>query len=348
MNSSWAPWRRKALRRAATSLVLALGLAACGSVAPASPDPSPTVGSLLPSTSASESQRMLPNAKDMEEARRFRTSFGLRSDDAWIVQVAADPNASDHAFGIPLTQEEVDELGNRQVAIDAIREVVTQYGLDHPEDWAGAWIDQKRGGILVAAFSGSFERHRTALLSQVHPTAPLEILEVERSLQELKTEAARLDPYDPWLATVPAVLESAGVDEQTNSVLARISSVNPDARRLFEEHFGWQGFFMLESDGTGALLLPRGSLVVRVVDTSGRPMAGLRCIAIPDMSGAYEAPLDAPTTDSAGRCRIDLPATGYWVRLDRTQDPTSTIGIGRAVVVANRVSEVLLKVDADD
>jgi hypothetical protein len=155
-----------------------------------------------------------------------------------------------------------------------------------------------------------------------------------------------LDPFDPWFATIPAVLQSAGVDEQTNSVFARISSANPDAQRLIEEHFGWQGMLTLESDGTGALLLPKGTLVLRVVDERGRPQAGLQCAAVPDMPGAYESPLDAPQTDADGKCRLELPATGYWVRLQRMdEEGTAPVGQGRAVVQAGVVSEATITIE---
>jgi len=151
-----------------------------------------------------------------------------------------------------------------------------------------------------------------------------------------------LDPADPWFATVPAVLLAAGVDVPTNRTYIRISSPNRDAERLIAEHFGWQGKVMVESDGTGAALLPRGSLVVVARGPSGAPVGGLRCIALPDMAGAYEAPTDVPVTDDGGRCRLELPATGYWIRLDSADEAGSTVGTGRAVVPAHGRAEVVI------
>jgi hypothetical protein len=67
------------------------------------------------------------------------------------------------------------------------------------------------------------------------------------------------------------------------------------------------------------------------------------------MPGAYAAdPFAAPETDSAGRCRLELPATGYWIEFRRWavgEDFPDKIGMGRAVVVAGHVSEVLLTVE---
>lgn len=319
-----------------------LAIAACGSTAPASVIPPPTRSpdpSVAPSALA---------ARDIAEARRFRMDFGLRSDESWIREVAADPTSADGKmqFGVPLTPSEVQELERRATGIEAIRELVIAYGLAHPDEYAGAWIDQPGGGILVTQFSGHVEEHRAALRSRVSPNAPLEVRQVQRSLAYLKAEAARIDPNDPWFRSIPAVVISAGVDDVANQVFIRISSINADATRLIEDHFGWHGAVLVESDGTGALLLPRGSLVITVRDARGNPVPGLRCVAIPDLAGAYEAPVDAPRTNEEGVCRIDLPATGYWIRIERTQDPRSHVAIERSVVVEGRTSALAITVPA--
>lgn len=127
-----------------------------------------------------------------------------------------------------------------------------------------------------------------------------------------------------------------------NQIFVWISSVNADATRIIEERYGWQGAVKVESDGTGALLLPRGQLLVTVHDSHGNPVSRLRCVAIPDLPGAYEAPLDAPTTDARGQCRLELPATGYWIRLERTIGGRGLVTVERGVVVAERTTEVLV------
>ena len=326
--------------RAAVSAVIMLWVIACAS--PVTPTPSESPSRSVPQGTLAPSAVI---ARELIEARRFRENYGLRADDDWIRQVAADPSsaAGKVKYSVPLTPAEVADLDQRALAVDAIKQLVVDYGAAHPADFGGAWIDQPGGGILVAQFSAHVDEHRAALLSRVRPGAPLEVRAVSRSLAYLKAQAERLRGQDAWFRSIPAVLTSYGVDEPANQVFVRISSVNADATRLIEQHFGWQGAVTVESDGTGALLLPHGQLVVTVHDSHGNAVSHLRCVAISDLPGAYEAPTNAPTTDARGQCRLELPATGYWIRLERTIGGRGLVTVERGVVVAERTTEVLVK-----
>jgi hypothetical protein len=103
-----------------------------------------------------------------------------------------------------------------------------------------------------------------------------------------------------------------GIDTSANRVGVRISSAAPDAADRINEHFGWADVAIVVSDGTGALVLPSGTLKVVARNRAGKPVAHARCDAVPDLAGAYETPLPPPTTDSHGICQFTVPATGYW------------------------------------
>lgn len=290
----------------------------------------------------------MPSAGDLAAAKRFRQDYGLRADEAWIQRVAADPAsaAGIARYGVPLLPTEVSDLDGREQALEPIKTVVIAYGVGHPEDFAGAWIDQVHGGILVAQFSAHIDQHRQALFSQVSPKAPLEVRQVRWSLRILNAQAQRIRGEDPWFKTIPALVLAWGVDEPTDKVYIRISSVESNATRLIEEHFGWLGLVFVDSDGTGAQLLPVGTLAVTVRDSQGRPVPHVLCLAIPDMPGAYEPGTDVPTTNAAGICRLQLPATGYWIRIETRTSPTKELAIARAVVVARRTGALAIKVAA--
>lgn len=279
----------------------------------------------------------------MGKAIDFRKTFSLRADEGWIRLVAADPasEAGRVKYGVSLSPEEVANLDQRTVAVEAIRVQVIQYGLAHPDDWAGAYIDQQREGILVTQFSGNVEQHRQALMRGIGPLAKFEVLPVEYSLRSLKAEAAKLQGADEWFRTIPAVLEAYGVDEAANRILIRISSVKPDAQDIIERHFGWTGLTKVESDETGALLLPFGTLRVQARDARGDPVAGLGCTAVSDLVGVYE--VLAPVTNQQGVCVLQLPATGYWIRLERGHGPPVQVAIGRAVVVPGGVTQLVIE-----
>jgi hypothetical protein len=275
----------------------------------------------------------------LEEARRFRTDFGLRSDDAWIFGVARDPSSDRTTYGVPLTAAEIQELARRIRDVDQIVPLVITYGEAHPEEWGGAYIDQQAGGVLVAQFTARVDLHRLALFAQVSPNAKLEVRQVTWTQAQLEAAKERFQQDEPWFATIPADIRSVGLDIRANRVVAAVSSPNPNAPEIVLAHFGWgENLLQISSDGTGALLLPRGTLVVTVVDQAGRPVAGLRCAAYPDLAGATNPHPDPPLppTDQSGTCVLDLRSTGYWVQIERLTEPPHVIAIARAVVLAGK------------
>jgi hypothetical protein len=225
---------------------------------------------------------------------------------------------------------------------------VLAYGAAHEPDWAGAFIDQENGGVLVVQFAGNFDTHRKAILAHVHPGAPLELRQVQWSLAQLQGFARRVVGDEEWFKTIPAFLYGFGPDVAANRVSIQISSVVPDATSQIENHYGWSSDIVkVVSDGTGALLLETGLLRVTARDTTGRPVSGLACVAVPDLSGAYEPrPVPMPMTDADGVCDLVLPATGYWIRLERGGGPPELVAIGRAVVIEDRAMEVVVTVPA--
>jgi len=327
------------IRLALAAALAVLLAAACGFGDPSTTPDTPAVSG-APQATAAVPQL---NASELEEAIRFRETFGLRADVFWIRQVAADPESRGLVeFGVLLTPEEFGDMMRRNgIGLDSIKRMVVGYGLAHPRDWAGLFTDQQRGGILVAQFSANLDEHREALLGQLGPNAPLEIREVEWSDAELRAKADTLRGTEDWFLTIPAVLTGWGVDVTTNRISIKISSVNGDATKLIEEHFGWEGLVQVESDGTGEFLIPRGTLRVVVRDGAGQPVRGVRCEGEPDVgSGAGGL---SPRTDREGTCLLDLPATGVWVHIVRGSGPTREIlGTGRAVVVPGEAREVVI------
>ncbi|MEW5990504.1 MAG: hypothetical protein AB1736_04045 [Chloroflexota bacterium] len=320
--------------RPGVALAIALALSACSptqSPAPTSPDlttPVPTVSS-----------------EAIEAARQFRESFGLRADTAWILAVAARPDVDRDTFGVPLTIEELGELNQRARNAEAIKEIVTDYGSAHAGDWAGVFIDHQQGGALVVQFARSLEAHRATLLTRIWPGAEIEFRLVRNSLTQLDAISAVIRLDDPWLATIPAVATGVGPNVPANRVELQVSSANPSADTLIWEHYGLgPDQLLIVSDGNGALLLALGQLRVVAVDASRAPVSDLGCAAYPDADGAYEPhPVPMPTTDDTGTCLLTLPATGYWVRLE-DGDSSNIVAIGRAVVVADQISEVTVVV----
>lgn len=253
--------------------------------------------------------------EELAEARRFRIEFGLRADDDWITAVEALPEANEE-FGVRLTPQEAADIRQRPLLSDPVASTVDAYGREHQSEWAGLYIDQTRGGSVVALFTGGIEDHETALRAILHPAARLEVRAARWSLKDLQELAERVVAEERWFESIDAKWRGTGVDKSKNRVLIEISSANPEAPDLIEAHFQAEGMVDVVSDQTGALLLPPGVLIGRAVDSAGKPVRGLQCVPIPDVSGAFD---DASTygTDRTGTCKIPVRAGWYTLEFGR-------------------------------
>jgi hypothetical protein len=324
-------------------LAFALSTAGCDSTATSAP---PTAApSSSERVSAPTPARVL-TATVLADSIRFRTDVGLRADEAWIREVAGRATTDWITYAVPLTPEEVSELGQRAADMDALKPIVIPYGLAHPDEWAGAWIDNDRG-LMVIQFSGHIEDHRRALMALLSPKARVEFRLVRWSEQYLKTQAERVRGTDSWFATIPARLTGWGTDTSDNKVILEVSSPVKDVQDQVLAHFGWSmDVAEVESDGTGVWLLPHGALDLTIRDRNGAPVAGVECIPNGDLG---TPDLNPPRTDSRGRCSFEaLPATGYWIEIGRRKagGGYDVLGYGRVVVVANSTTAATVVVSA--
>jgi hypothetical protein len=99
----------------------------------------------------------------------------------------------------------VDDLGDQQVVQSALQgdlDLVTRYGEEHPETWAGVWFDNEPTVRIVTAFTSDIAQHDAALRPRLrHPgqlviqTRPHSLSELRRVRQEiernLQQQAAR-------------------------------------------------------------------------------------------------------------------------------------------------------------
>lgn len=318
-------------------LILAAAVGGCTTAAPASPFSQPAA----PTPTRSEA----PATEAELESQRFRDDFGLRSDLSWIREVAADPGADRTSYGTPLTLAEVRELARRSITVDGLKDAILPYALAQP-DYAGAWIDHDRGGVLVVQFSGSLLQHQADILRLTRPGAPYEVRQVRWSLAQLEALKDRVSGDEAWFETIPAYLYAVGLDTKLNRLSVTVSSAEPAAADRIKAHFGWtDDIVIINSDGTGALLLQKGSLAIHAVNADGGPVEGLACVAISDIDGANEPrPLPMPTTDEEGVCTIDVAATDYTIHLEKGHAPPTVVAIGRATVKPKRLTEVTIVV----
>jgi len=239
-----------------------------------------------------------PSPADVEESRRFREKFGLRADDAWIAAVAANPTAEEAEviFGVPLLPYEVADLMARNQAHHEAGPIVLEYARTVPDDWYGSYIDQQRGGTIVAQFFRNTDRHREALAGLLPPSARWEVRQVDQRTLDTIAFVARVKADRAWFATIDAELLDVVTNPMDGGIveltyLARSRDLDP----VILDHYAAPEWLRVERAGGNPWTGPRGDLVIRAVNTRGDAVPGLSC----DLGG------DTSMTDRAGTCRFE-------------------------------------------
>ncbi len=295
-----------------------------------------------------------PNSRPSEppgyaDAVRFRTTHGLRSDAAWISEVASDPasEAGVRLYGIPLTEVEIQDLDARARVAAEVATAVERYGQAHPDDWGGAFMDQA-SGLIVAQFTGNMTDHETALARALNPQARVKVVQVRWRLRDLETWQRSIAADTGFLRSLNAWFDRVGVDVPNNRVAFGISSADASAPALVSAHFGDPDWLTVTADGIGHWEGPRGTLVVAAVESVGRPVPSLDCVLTPDVPAAWRGNL-AVGTDESGECTIEgVGASGYLVELKAysVADSTwKTVGSARTLVAGATVTRLRVRVD---
>lgn len=336
------PWRGTGRSPIDWSLVavLLVIVTACGSPGPTPGIPSgptPPPGTLAPAV--------------LEESVRFRTVFGLRADEDWVRTVAADPTSAEgtSTFGVPLLPAEVAELLDRAAHSPDVAPIIEQYGATVPDDWGGTFIDQQRGGVLVARFGANVDRHRRALAALLPAGARFEVRDSLWTYAELSTFIEQVLRDRDWFPTIGTDLFTAEIDVIENRVQVLFRGPDRAAAALIEAHFGAPPWLRAVYLGPLPWEGPRGDLRVVVFDRTGRPMPGVFVSyeAI-DPAARFESPFANATGEDGTVLFEDLPAVAYRIsiRLPRAEgEGWSELGERPAMIPPKGVATVRFDVD---
>ena len=340
------------LTRLAGLLIAAALVAGCGSGIPGSPA-SPASPAAAASATADA-----PTPAELQ-AIAFRRTYGLDADLEHVRKVAANPRASSDEYGVPLTPEEVLVLHVRGDS-DEVRRVVSVRAEQYPDDHCGNYIDRDNGGAFTSMWRANLEGHMAAILFQVGPDANVAFVGCTYSAAELDRVADLLSEDRDWMREIPAVPMSWGPNTLDNRVEMEISSAVPEAADLVRRHYEKTlalpaGILVVTSDGTGAALRPRGTLLITVVRPNGDPVGpndlmlnwgsidlpGLRC-GVGDMG--YGVRADGKATElpcQEGEWRIvveGIPADG---------EEWEVYGEGRVSVHGGETSRLKITLDRE-
>jgi hypothetical protein len=282
-----------------------------------------------------------------------RESFGLPADEDWVKAVAAMPDAVANvpAFSVPMTDNEVALLTHRAQTTEAVSTDVQRFVRDHPEQWAGLYVD---GGYVVAQFAGLTADLERRLRASVSPDAPLVVQSVPWTTEELDALRDRIR-NDEWLAARYDLLD-LGVDVRRNEVQLRVAAAKDEAIADIARHYGDSGMLVVTIDGVGATEAPRGSLLGHIVDANGASLSGLEVDLAPVEGNANPTHDVGIETNAQGRFHVgDIAAAEYVVRVSDATAPDGTHLEGpdrlllvetRVTVEAGPISEVTIQVPA--
>jgi hypothetical protein len=328
---------------AATDAAGAASPSAEGVVSPA-PSGSADPGASLPDD--------LP--EEIVHAIRQRQAFGLRSDLEWVQQVAADPRAGVNLLDFPMLPEEEAEFEARQATFEELAAAVNAYAATRGDTFGGVWIDQE-AHTVVAAWTSSAELHRLAILASLGKAAPLEGRTVRYAERELTTLQDRIAADRDWLQTIPAVMTFSSVDIMANRTELGISSANPQAAAMILGHYGvGPDMLSVQSDGTGILLQPRGTVNGTVVLADGSPPGqnDWNLAWIPDRpqggGGGDCGEMVGYGVDPEGSFTIDCAPGGWTFHVQAPAgEGWQDIGSGHVVVRSDHAADVRIVVDPD-
>jgi hypothetical protein len=229
----------------------------------ASPSPSSAPATLEP----------LPSDPELRHIVELRRSAGLRADLEWIAAVAADPRATTFLLAIPLLPEEEADVIARGEDADAVGQAVREYASAHADEFGGLYIDQESGAGVVTLWTGHLAEHEAAIRARTAPRSRVDFRLARYSEAYLRSLQDRISSDVDWMTELPAQWQSVGVDVINNRTLLTVSSANPNAVALIEEHFDVGDALVVESDGTGAALVPWG-WIAGSVRTAGGEVPG--------------------------------------------------------------------------
>jgi hypothetical protein len=254
------------VRRTCSALVLSgvLLVVACDQT---SVEPSAVPATVSPAPSESV-DRPTPQPQDVVAWQRFRSAYGLRSDDAWTLAVANDPSHMDD-LGVPLLRWELDRVSAANLAAVDLVPRVQAFGLLFEDSYAGAYI---KGPLVVVQFTDQIDERRAGLATLLGQRAPIDVRQVRYSLNDLDVFTRQVEADRAWFTSIGAELTSASAREQDNIVELTYKANDRDLGPQIRSHFGDADWLTLTLSGPLPWTGGYGRLVVKIVDQAGRPV----------------------------------------------------------------------------
>jgi hypothetical protein len=183
-----------------------------------------------------------PQEEILLDAIGLRESLGLRADRGFVQVTLQAPSltASTLLVGIPLLAAEEREIDLR-LDLQEDLNVVRDYGATQASDaFAGAYIDQRAGGLVYVAFTKDAEEHMRVLRSLFPRAERLRSADADATLAQLGSlrEQVERDWTSGALASAGIDATQVGEDERANRVLLGVRSPTETQRATVRSRYG--------------------------------------------------------------------------------------------------------------
>lgn len=177
------------------------------------------------------------SSEELQDAFRFRTTFGLAADPVTLADAAAgDGRYVDREFGVPLSTAEAAEI-RRRVGVQEALTPASAYVATVVES-AGVYIDQLDLGLPVFLFVGNGEVHRPAIEKLLPPGTEFRIASAEYTYAELLDIQARVEAAREGVVNDGIDMVLTGLDVRANRVIVGVEGLTPAAVDALSARFG--------------------------------------------------------------------------------------------------------------
>ena len=166
----------------------------------------------------------------------FRRDFGLATDAEFVKTLMANPAAYEGGLGVALSPDELRDIQQRVVVQSDIERA--RAFAEAQASFAGIWIDQKRGGVLMVAFAGEAAKHRPGVESRAPAGATVEVIDVEHSWAELSETLELVTRERMALKRDGIWIRELGIDPEPNRVELKLEEFTEAAAQQLHARYG--------------------------------------------------------------------------------------------------------------
>ena len=279
----------------------------------------------MPNLSSAPTIDPLPSGLDPKVAHavEMRRGSGLRYDLEYVLASMTDPRARIYLLDFPMYPEEEAKLIADQADQDVAVSVIQAYAAAHAGEYGGVYIDRdEHPGIVTALWTDHLGEHQRAINDKLDGRFVI-LRQVRWSEAYLTGIQERVAADLDWLAEIPAAFDGVGAHTSANAVFLEVSSAEPRAVELILAHYGLGEELVVTSDGTGARLIPGGTVKGRVVRPDGKRL------------GENDLLLGDESTTPGGCGGGDM---GFGIRHDGTFEYPCQAGV-RTILVQKNIAD---------